>query len=754
MGAGVLSSCRSTKYVPDGQKLLARVEVKNSARDLSRSELESYIRQKENSRIFGFWKFHLGLYNLSGSDTSKGINKWLRRIGEEPVVFDPTLVQASNNQLRLLLNNRGYYTGQVTDTTVELGKHRVKVVYGINPGKRYRIQSLGYSIEDDSIRPLIMADTTRSLLKAGRPFDSGLHDQERARITKKIRDEGYFAFSKDYIYFIADSNQRNYFVRDSMIVRRPESSLPGQRLLSHQRYRYRQVIYQVKNSLFKSQSSNAEVIATPDTIDYLGVKIVFSSIADFHPSVLTNSSYIVPGEYFHASNVEKTQLLLNSLQLFRYVDVRFQEVEGSETDSIRYLDCFIQVIPARYQSYGIEVEGTNSSGNLGAAGNLKYRHRNLFSGAEVLDMSFRLAGENQLVAATREDFRTLETGSEIAIEFPKFLIPYKIESFRKRFNPKTTVSLAFNYQRRPDYTRTIANLRIGYNWRSSRSLTHFLYPSELNLVNIPKISDAFWNNINGTFLQYSYEDHFILNSNYSVVYNGQVRTNQTEFWFGRFYVEGAGNLLNGLNSLWKKDGSEFNEILGIRYAQYVKSDVDLRYHHALNKFNSFAYRFFAGVGYPYGNLKVLPFEKRYFGGGANGIRAWPVRGLGPGIYEDPTSSFYNQTADIKLELNAEYRFKLFWIFEGALFADAGNIWSIRKDASPEGGLFYWDNFYNQIAVGVGWGLRFDFDYFIFRLDMGLKARDPVKPVGQRWVFGSYPLSWSNTAFNFAIGYPF
>lgn len=754
VAAFFVSGCRTTRYVPEGERLLTKVKINLPTRDIANVDLKSYVRQRENLKILGFWRAHLGIYNLSGADTSKGFNLLLRRIGEEPVLYNDELTKVSRDQLLRLMQTKGYFLASVEDTAITSGRKKVKVVYNIHPSKRYRINDIGYRIDDDSVRAFVLADTTRSLIRRGRPFETLAHDEERERIASRVRNEGYYGFSKDNIYFSVDSALGHYAVNDSLILKRPQSTGADDALRHHRKYYYRNVYYIISENPQRAIVEAGSQPVVYDTLEYNGNHFLFVKNIDVHPTVLVNSSYITPGEKYSAMLAERTQMLLSGLSYFRYVDIRFKDVSDPSSDQ-GLLDCFIQLIPAKKQVFTVELEGTNSSGNLGAGGNLRYQHRNLWRGAEVLDVSFRVSKERQFVRGTSDEFNTSEYGVETGIELPKFWIPFNIEGFRKRFNPKTAIKIAYNYQHRPDYTRTIANLRFGYVWRSSRFITHSLYPAEFNLVWLPYVNTDFWNYIQNTFLRYSYEDHFILNSSYSLQFNNQTRTRQTEYLFGRLNVEGAGNMLRNVVTLWESPNEQgVYRVWDIQFAQYIKGDVDLRYHHAVNRVNTFAYRLFAGVGYPYGNSSVLPFEKRYFSGGANSIRAWPVRGLGPGTYVDTVSTFYNQTADIKLELNAEYRFKMFWVLEGALFADAGNIWNIRSDASLEGGLFLFDQFYKQIALGVGAGLRLDFNYFLFRFDAGVKARDPIQPSGQRWVLTNHPMQWSDVTFNFAIGYPF
>ncbi len=752
----VFAGCRSTRYVPEGEHLLTSVRINNKARAVKRDELKPFVRQHENLTILGFWKLYLGLYNLSGRDDTKGFNKWLRRIGEEPVIFDPFLMDQSSQQLSLFLANKGYFRAEVEDTVVFRSNKKAKVTYTIKSGPRYRLNRVDIMVKDDSLVTVVNRDTIHTLLKAGRPFTVELHDRERQRITKALRNRGYFSFSEEYIYFLSDSTVGRYRVNDSLFVIPPVQEPGTTDSAHHQQYRIRKVLFHVGLGTSDFLMDDPAGTSDLDTLDFQDCIIIHQGKLPFKPSLLTNSNYIVPGDLFNAALVERTHQLLSSLRLFKYINVRFREIEGEQSPAgEKLLDCVIRLSPGKYQSYSVDLEGTNSSGNLGAAGSFTYQHKNFFKGGELFSLNTRLARENQFLSSSQTAFNTLESSAEASIVVPKFWIPFRIERFRQRYNPKTTLSLAYNYQYRPDYTRTIANARMGYTWRSSRYVTHWLYPIEFNLVNIPKVEDSFWERIEDSFLRYSYEDHLILDMSYSFLFNQQTLGENTDFWYLRASVESAGNLLDLTSPLWSKGGRKpYDEVLGIRFAQYVKTDLDLRFHRQLDRNSAMVYRFFGGIGVPYGNLKVLPFEKRYFSGGANSVRAWPVRGLGPGSYNDDTLRFYNQTADLKLEFNMEYRFKLFWLLEGALFLDVGNIWGLREETTPEGGVFRFNSFVRQLAVGTGFGTRFNFKYFIFRVDMGIKTYDPSQDAGNRWVPLNGGLSWSDVGFNFAIGYPF
>lgn len=749
----ILGSCSTTKFVPEDEYLLANVKIKSKVRDITKEKLRPYVRQNENTKLLGFWKFYLGLYNLSGNDQEKGFNRWLRSIGEEPVIFDPHLVTQSSRQMKLYLNNQGYFRATVRDTVIFKGKQKAKVIYYIDPGERYFLNKVSYRIDDDSIREVILSDTLKTFLKKNRPFTVDLHEKERERISKNLRNKGYYRFSEEFIYYLSDTTVGNNYVNDSLIVVSPEE-VQGQPY--YKKYRIGKVEFQVgigTNELLEEDSS--DVALDFDTLKFENIRIIYDDELPIKPQLLISSSYIEPGTYYNAALVERTHQLLSSLRLFRYINIRFRETGYTNEQGEPLLDCIIGLSPGKPQSFSVDIEGTNSSGNIGAAGNLNYQHKNLFKGGEFFTLNTRLARQNQFVRSSSEEFNTVEIGGEASIVIPRFLLPLRFQQFRQRYNPKTNISLSYNYQRRPDYTRTFANARLGYNWRSSRYISHSFYPLEFNLVNIPELSDNFKEIISGTYLEYTYEDHLIVGMNYSFLLNQQTLGQNNDFWYFRANLESAGNLLSlAMSAKGNGSANEYNELLGIRYAQYVKSDIDLRFHNRLDRYTSLVWRFFAGVGIPYGNLDVLPFEKKYFSGGANSIRAWPVRGLGPGSYSEEEYQFYNQTGDIKLEMNLEYRFKLFWVLEGALFLDAGNIWGIRESSSPEGGLFEFDKFVDQIAVGTGIGARFDFNYFIFRLDMGLKTRDPSLPEGERWIPLNRSWRWTDTSFNFAIGYPF
>jgi hypothetical protein len=348
---------------------------------------------------------------------------------------------------------------------------------------------------------------------------------------------------------------------------------------------------------------------------------------------------------------------------------------------------------------------------------------------------------------------------------PKLLGPGNFISDFERFLPKTVFALGYNYQRRPEYTRTINTLKFGYDWKSTEEIRHVWNLVDYNKINVFDYDPEFIDGIKDLYIKSSFTDHLIFAMNYSLIYNNQKMNTIKDYSYVRFNIESSGNILWAISELSNRGKyqlvdtlgniqAEYYQVFNTRFAQYVKSDIEYRRGFSIDKYNSIASRAFLGVGVPYGNFDVLPFEKKYFTGGANGIRAWPVRSLGPGTYKASPEEYPNQTADIKLEGNIEYRFKLISLLEGALFVDAGNIWAINEKDNREGAQFKFNKFYKQLALGTGAGLRFDMSYFILRLDFGVKLRDPSVAENRGWILGYRPYSNNDFNLSFAIGYPF
>ncbi len=758
-----LSACNSTRFVPEGKYLLNKITVKVDDKNIKREELKTHIRQKENLRILGIIKFHLGVYNLSSASKE---NDWLKRIGEAPVLYDEFQTQRSKEQLQIYLKNKGYYTAVVRDSLLKNeSKRKLNLVFDIQARQPYRIRNYSYSIKDMNLSSLILKDSVSQLLKRNDIFDLDVLNAERSRIVKFLKDRGYYKFQEEYISFQADTNLYSHQV--DLTVNVDDASLRNEanETVPHQKYKIRN--YEINPSSTSPTLSENTTETIMDSLVNNDYTIIYSGKLKYKPSLFYNLNRMKDSTYFSLSNAEKTYRALSRLKQFKVINIGFSETGTFADDTIPQLDCKMQLTPFPRQNFSVDVEGTNSSGNLGVAGTLNLQHRNVFGGAEVFDIQLRGARERQqaLINNSSLDFNTQELGIETSLTIPKFLSFIEWKHMFGFQIPETKLTLGYNYQNRPDYTRTITNLKFGYNWKTSAFHSHTLNLVDLNYVNLYKFNQAFINSIEDLYIKSSFTDHLIFASNYSWMYNTQNVNKREDYKYYKVNLESAGNLLSLYSRLINKSQTEekdtitnkvssYYKILNTRFAQYLKGDFEYRYGHFINKFSSVVGRGFFGIGVPFGNFDALPFEKKYFTGGANGIRAWQVRSLGPGAYKADTLVYPNQSSDIKLEANLEYRFKLIWLMEGALFLDAGNIWAINYKDNRQGAVFKLDSFYKQIAVGTGFGLRFDFTYFLFRLDLGMKLRDPSLDAGERFIPGNYPISSDHFNLSFAIGYPF
>ncbi|MBA3899729.1 MAG: BamA/TamA family outer membrane protein, partial [Bacteroidetes bacterium] len=562
-------------------------------------------------------------------------------------------------------------------------------------------------------------------------------------------------------------------------VKNPEEKLPGKDSIVETRHKQYFINKIIVNTRYNPRNPNAEFT---DTLYYQDFYFTHNKDLKYKPNILAQRVFLKTGDYYQLRNLEETYNKLSDLRSFKFINIQFKEDSNDPENNL--LNCYIMLSPITSQSLDFAQEGTNRGGNLGIAGNVVYRSNNPFGGVENIELRVRGGFEAQQFDAITDEtnnlffFNTREIGPELSITMPKFLFPgLRPEKISKYWTPKTTITAAYNFQERPELTRKLLNLSLGYNWRSSAHKNFFLFPIEINIVNIDPKSTLtdFFNRINNPFIERSFTPHATVGHRFVYLYNNQSPRKNKDFSFFRGSIEEAGSLLRGvfvgLNRL--EIGPETNEFGSYEiarntpFAQYIKIDADYRYYKIINPEKSLVYRIFAGAGIPHTNLNVLPLEKSYFGGGSNSIRAWAARSLGPGSYADTNSFNTLRIGDMSLESNLEYRFDIYKILEGAFFLDAGNIWTFRPDKARPGGNFEPSTFLSQIALGSGFGLRLDFSFFVFRLDLGLKVRDPMIVGDDKWVIKHlFERSWVQenihhtnsrnyfTNINFGIGYPF
>jgi len=761
--AVVLTSCRTTKYVPDNQYLLLKSKISVDNKSINKIELKTYLKQKPNTKILGFWRFHLGLYNLSDKGAEDGL---LKRIGEAPVILSTFLTDKSKDEFLRFMHNKGFYHAKVTDTIVYKKNKKAEVYYTIIANAPYRIKSYKTEILDKSLKAFSKGDSTKSLIHLNRNFDTDVLAAESKRVLTGFQNDGFFRINKNEIYFEADTIKVPKSVNLNMVVERENTSDDPSvvKERDHQRFTFRNFYFYTN---FENQkqlfTENREETAADkvDTVRVGNQYFISNGKIRYNPSLLMNMNHIADKGYYSIDLVERTYNELFSLRLFKLINIRI--VETNKTDSLGNptLDCIIQLTPTVRQSYSVSLEGTNSLGNLGIAGNLGYQHKNIFRGGELLDVVLLGATEKQKYGTgdSATTFNSFESGINTKITIPKFLAPLKTKKLFRYSTPQTLMNLSYNYQRRPDYTRTIVSASLGYQWKSSDYATHRINLIDLNMVKMFAYDSAFVARIENLYIKSSYTDHSISAWSYIYTWNTQNIQKRSNYSYVRASFETAGTVLYGVSKLFDRRlhrsdslGTMKYYFLGTPFAQYIKTDFEYRRGLLLDKKNAVVFRTFAGIAIPFGNSDQVPFEKKYFEGGANGIRAWPVRTLGPGSYKANSNEFPNQSGDIKLEANAEYRFAMIGNFEGALFLDMGNIWSL-KDNRP-GTEFALSRFYKEIAVGTGAGLRYDFSFVILRVDLGIKLHDPSVNTGSRWISAGNLLQKDNINVAFAIGYPF
>ncbi len=755
-------SCSPVKFVPKNEYLINKVDVEIDNADVDRTEAKSYVRQKENYKILGFLKFHLLMYNLS---PKKKTDDWLKRIGEPPQIYNEDLSNRSEDQLLQYMNNKGYFHATI-DNQIKLDdkKQKVDIKFNVKSGERFTVSDIKYHIEDSALNSLFFDNPEIQYIKQGDPFDVYALEKHQLEIVDLFHNNGYFYFLKDDIHFLADSNHVSKQVDLDLYISASRNSKKDSAKVFNP--------YFLNNFYFSILPGNTPVTANRDTVTTFSDTLSWENVVVYrhkqisYPPVLFDRTMLLKhGDLYRTKEVERTFTAFNRLRQFRFVDIQFREPTMSRDSNL--LDCHIRLAPLSKQSTSFDIEGTNTSGNFGVAGNINYQHRNLFRGAEVFQVRFKGATERiqQPEDGVSKAFNTRELGVESKLIIPKLLGPGNFISNFEKFLPKTVITLGFNYQRRPEYTRTISTMRFGYDWKTTQDLRHNWNLFDLNMVQIFEFDQDFIDEIEDFYIKSSFTDHLIMATNYSLVFNNQKLNSKKNYTYVRFNIESAGNVLWAISEVFNRPKvtvvdttglgtSEFYQVLNLRFAQYLKSDIEVSHSHQFDEVNAIVGRAFFGIGIPYGNFDVLPFEKKYFTGGANGIRAWQVRSLGPGSYKAPPNAYPNQSSDIKLEANIEYRFKLTNFLEGALFVDAGNIWAINEKDNREGALFKFNRFYKQIAIGTGAGLRFDLNYFILRVDTGIKVRDPAQEEYRGWIFGTRPLTRDDFVFSFAIGYPF
>ena len=754
-----LASCSATKFVPDGSYLLDEVKIHTDNKEIKPSDMRLYVRQNPNSKWFSTIKTQLYVYNWSGRDSTKWFNRFLRKIGDAPVIYNESDAIRSQEEIAKAVQNLGYMGASVKRTT-KTKKKKLKLFYEITSGKPYIVRTLKYDISDKKIAEYLRNDSTQSVLREGMLFDVNVLDAERQRITDYLLCNGYYKFNKDYITYTADTARNTHQV-DLTLHLLPYKTYVGDTPKEHFQYKINKINFITDYDVL--QSSALSSIEINDSLHYNGFPIYYKDKLYLRPKVLVDNLRFASGDLYDERNVQKTYTYFGRLSALKYTNIRFFETQNGDSTQ---LNCYVMLTKSKHKSISFELEGTNSAGDLGAAASVSFQHRNLFRGSETFMVKFR--GAYEAISGLQPGYKNhnyTEYGVETSINFPNFLFPFLTSDFKRRIKATTEFGLQYNYQLRPEFSRTIASASWSYKWMQKQKIQHRIDLLDISYLYLPWISSQFQEDYinkdkDNYILKYNYENRLIVRMGYNYSYNsaGGALVNNTittNSYSIRAGFESAGNILYGISKMinMRKNKDGEYAILGIPYAQYLKGDFDFAKNIIIDHRNSLAFHAGIGIAVPYGNAKVVPFEKRYFSGGANSVRGWSVRNLGPGSFAGD-GNFMNQSGDIKLDASIEYRTRLFWKFRGAAFIDAGNIWTIREYENQPGGVFEFDKFYKQIAVAYGLGLRLDLDFFVLRFDGGMKAINPkYKKAKERYPI-IHPRFSRDFAFHFAVGYPF
>ena len=762
IAAFLLTGCAVGKFIPEGKYLLDNVHVESDNKEVKPSEMHAYVRQKPNAKWFSLVKLPMYIYSASGLDSTKWFNRFLRKIGDQPRIYSLESAEESRRQMQRAVQNMGYMGARVELHEIDDGKKKKDLYYLISTGKPYVISSVGYDIRDAKIRDFLLSDSINLSLKEGMRFDVNALEAERGRITQLLSAQGYFRFNKDYITFQADTMLNTYKVDLTMKIDPYRQNKDSQEE-PHKQYYIRNVNY-----LLDAETSDlsSRSLLQLDSLHKEDVTIYSNKRGAYlRPKVITSSNRIRKGKLYSSADVQSTYTSLSRLNILKYSNIRFVEEVQRDT---AFLDAYAILSRNKNQSVAFEIEGTNSAGDLGAAASIAYSHRNLFKGSETFTTKVRGAYEAITGLEGYANSNYTEYGIETSLSFPQFVFPFLSSNFRRKVKATSEVGIKYNWQIRPEFERTLAAATWSYRWNTRPGRSHRLDLLDINYIYMPYRSEQFREYLDymdeiNPLLRYSYEDLFIIRLGYTYTFNSAgasttMRTARKSSYSIRFNIEESGNLIYGLSKMINKHprhDAESYQIGNISFAQYVKADFDFAKNFVMDERNAMVFHVGMGMAIPYGNSKSLPFEKLYFSGGANSVRGWSVRSLGPGGYRGNTNSldYVNHTGDLKLDLNLEYRTHLFWKLKGAAFLDAGNVWTIKKRDSQPTGQFKFKNFYKQIAMSYGLGIRLDLDFLILRFDGGMKAVNPME-TGKK----KYPLIRPNFgrdfAFHFAVGYPF
>ena len=786
----LVASCSPYKHISDDGFLLSKNQIKTTT-EFSKGELESLIIQDPNTVAFGA-KIGMYFYSLSPKGEDSVMNWFSKTIfrswGEKPAQWDEQLTFQSKQNIVQYLKTKGSFGATIVDSIKYKRKwyapwtkykRRIVVEYIVNANDRYRVNEFEILSQDSIMSSQIRQIMQTSNIKKGDVYDEDILADERSKLVSKLKESGYFAFDAKFITYQVDTNKGNNSLDIKLVVSNPvwqrgDTIREGR----HKIYTVRDIyVYPNYISGIESLNPDTATIYHKQTKHSSPTRFFFIHNNDLPIKIkpLLRSMLFQRDSVYSPLTVKKTYDALSQLRNFKYIDIKPLEVRNvdwrKDTLPVDFELRFSMSTPISFMT-GVELAysqanaayvATNTSSNFGLEYNLGLRHTNILRGAEIFSFNTKVATEVRSDIFKKANgmefwsyFEAFEVGADVGVEIPRFLVPFATRLYSMQFRPHTTIRTGFNYQKRDAFERSIFNLSYGYTWITSEKTSHFLFPAEINFVNM-NITNVNYDAVIRNWsrrMRYQVSDHLVTDTRYSYVYNGRSLNARNNYHYFRFNVEAGGNTLYAASYLSKSQQDSTNQyrILGIPFSQYLRSDADYAKYFFVNKRQTLVVRGYVGIGFSYGNSRMLPYEKNFFGGGPNNLRAWGLRKLGPGSAEADTTENTERSGDISLIGNVEYRFPLVGFVEGAAFFDFGNVWLMRPQSDLKGGEFKFSEFYKEIASNLGLGIRLNLKILILRFDFAIKVFDPSQSVSSRFVLPD--TRFRDVVLQFGINYPF
>ncbi|MCH8555299.1 MAG: outer membrane protein assembly factor [Schleiferiaceae bacterium] len=750
----LVAACSPTKNLKQNERLFEGGQVTVVSAEsklptkLIERKLQDLIRPQPAS------KFEMWSYRLGQKEKKWFMDRYLsRRFGVPPVIDADIDAERLKRLMENRLENNGFFHYSIAYEWKDKRKQRKNLYFNVVLTDPYRLEN--YEIDtvnlpNDFVR-MIALSMRETVLKPGSRYELDKLKEERSRIDAYLKNRGFYNFTGDYLLFYADTN--HYKDRKFDLYLSVKENVPKESLKPHviQNVKVR-ANYQVR------MPSDSTVVSETDSAVYRGV--VYLNPETFEPEHLHPYLYITPGVLFSQFQQNRTLSRIGSMGTFRFATVRYTRADTLTSDTVN-LTAELLLSPMNRRSVGIEMQGVTKSNNfMGPGVVLNYRNRNLFRGGEILNVNVKTSFETQVIRGEQTGLNSVEIGAEAELIFPR-MTPFQFGIIqRARYGvPVTKTKISYTLLNRAQlYSLTSALASYGFSWQPTQLITQEWHPISINLLNTYNITPEFEEILmSNPFLRRSFERQFILGSTYSLQYNGLLKEKKHRF-FVNFTADVSGFMLTGYDLLVNNDAFT---LLGLPYAQYARFDFDVRHYYQMPKSRRLVSRVFIGRSFPFSNSVSLPYIKQYFSGGPNSVRAFRIRSLGPGTYrsaEFGAASFFDQAGDIKLEGNMEYRHNIAGLIKGAVFLDVGNVWLVNDNPSLPGGQFS-SSWFSELAVGVGYGVRFDLDFFVLRFDLAMPLHKPFRAVDNRWVaadISPWLSRWrrENLILNFAIGYPF